>query len=197
MESELFGHEKGAFTNAIERHLGCFEQADGGTLFLDEITEMAAGSRRSFARLGGRAGAPHRWATNIPVLCGSSPPPTARSLPQSKKESCARIFYRLNVFNLDLPPLRNAASITLLARYFLESFAEKYQRPILQWATDFATALQSECGQAMSASYATPWSECSASARSDRYRSRCATILSCCCGGRPVQRGTAFTRRGR
>ena len=51
MESELFGHEKGAFTNAVERHQGCFEQADGGTLFLDDITEMAMEVQAKFLRV--------------------------------------------------------------------------------------------------------------------------------------------------
>ena len=146
MESELFGHEKGAFTNAIERHLGCFEQTDGGTLFLDEITEMAAEVQAKFLRvleegqvrrIGGN--------TNIPVSVRVIAA-TNRSPAAAVKEGKLRqdLFYRLSVFNLELPPLRERGEdITLLARYFLESFAEKYQRPILQWATDFATALQS------------------------------------------------------
>ena len=146
MESELFGHEKGAFTNAIERHLGCFEQADGGTLFLDEITEMAAEVQAKFLRvleegqvrrIGGNTNIP----VSVRVIAATNRPPAA-----AVKEGKLRqdLFYRLNVFNLELPPLRERGEdITLLARYFLESFAEKYQRPILQWATDFATALQS------------------------------------------------------
>ena len=146
MESELFGHEKGAFTNAIERHLGCFEQADGGTLFLDEITEMAAEVQAKFLRvleegqvrrIGGNTNIP----VSVRVIAATNRPPAA-----AVKEGKLRqdLFYRLSVFNLELPPLRERGDdITLLARYFLESFAEKYQRPILQWATDFATALQS------------------------------------------------------
>ena len=146
MESELFGHEKGAFTNAIERHLGCFEQTDGGTLFLDEITEMAAEVQAKFLRvleegqvrrIGGNTNIP----VSVRVIAATNRPPAA-----AVKEGKLRqdLFYRLSVFNLELPPLRERGEdITLLARYFLESFAEKYQRPILQWATDFATALQS------------------------------------------------------
>jgi DNA-binding NtrC family response regulator len=145
MESELFGHEKGAFTNAIERHLGCFEQADGGTLFLDEITEMAAEVQAKFLRvleegqvrrIGGTASIP----VSVRVVAA-----TNRSPGPAVKEGKLRedLFYRLNVFNLELPPLRERGEdIALLARYFLESFAAKYQRPILQWATDFASALQ-------------------------------------------------------
>jgi DNA-binding NtrC family response regulator len=146
MESELFGHEKGAFTNAIERHLGCFEQADGGTLFLDEITEMAAEVQAKFLRvleegqvrrIGGTANIP----VSVRVVAA-----TNRSPAPAVKEGKLRedLFYRLNVFNLELPPLRERGEdIALLARYFLESFAEKYQRPTLPWATDFIGALQS------------------------------------------------------
>jgi len=146
MESELFGHEKGAFTNAIERHLGCFEQADGGTLFLDEITEMPAEVQAKFLRvleegqvrrIGGN--------TNIPVSVRVVAA-TNRSPAAAIKEGKLRqdLFYRLSVFSLELPLLRERGEdITLLARYFLETFAEKYQRPILQWAADFAGALQS------------------------------------------------------
>jgi DNA-binding NtrC family response regulator len=145
MESELFGHEKGAFTNAIERHLGCFEQADGGTLFLDEITEMAAEVQAKFLRvleegqvrrIGGNA--------SVPVLVRVVAA-TNRSPAMAVKEGKLRqdLFYRLSVFSLELPPLRERSEdIALLGRYFLEAFAEKYQRPVLPWATDFAGALQ-------------------------------------------------------
>ena len=146
MESELFGHEKGAFTNAIERHLGCFEQADGGTLFLDEITEMAAEVQAKFLRVleGGQV---RRIGgnTNVPISVRVVAA-TNRSPAGAVKEGKLRqdLFYRLSVFSVELPPLRERGEdIMLLARYFLESFAEKYQRPMLQWATDFANALQS------------------------------------------------------
>ena len=146
MESELFGHEKGAFTNAIERHLGCFEQADGGTLFLDEITEMAAEVQAKFLRVL-EEGQVRRigGAANIPVSVRVVAA-TNRSPAPAVKEGKLRedLFYRLNVFNLELPPLRERGEdIALLVRYFLESFAEKYQRPTLPWATDFTAALQS------------------------------------------------------
>jgi DNA-binding NtrC family response regulator len=145
MESELFGHEKGAFTNAIERHLGCFEQADGGTLFLDEITEMAAEVQAKFLRvveegqvrrIGGNSNIP----VSVRVVAATNRPPAG-----AVKEGKLRqdLFYRLSVFNLQLPPLRERGEdIALLARYFLESFGEKYQRPILPWATDFTGVLQ-------------------------------------------------------
>jgi DNA-binding NtrC family response regulator len=145
MESELFGHEKGAFTNAIERHLGCFEQADGGTLFLDEITEMAAEVQAKFLRvleegqvrrIGGNASV----SVSVRVVAATNRMPA-----MAVKEGKLRqdLFYRLSVFSLDLPPLRERGEdIALLGRYFLEAFAEKYQRPVLPWATDFAGALQ-------------------------------------------------------
>jgi DNA-binding NtrC family response regulator len=146
MESELFGHEKGAFTNAIERHLGCFEQADGGTLFLDEITEMAAEVQAKFLRvleegqvrrIGGNTNTP----VSVRVVAATNRAPAAALKDGTLRQD---LFYRLSVFNLELPPLRERGEdITLLARYFLESFAEKYQRPKLQWATNFAGALQS------------------------------------------------------
>jgi DNA-binding NtrC family response regulator len=146
MESELFGHEKGAFTNAIERHLGCFEQADDGTLFLDEITEMPAEVQAKFLRvleegqlrrIGGNSNIP----VSVRVVAATNRPPST-----AIKEGRLRqdLFYRLSVFSLTLPPLRERCEdITLLARYFLEAFAEKYKRPILPWATDFTSTLQS------------------------------------------------------
>ncbi|HEX9661379.1 MAG TPA: sigma-54 dependent transcriptional regulator [Candidatus Binatia bacterium] len=145
MESELFGHEKGAFTNAIERRQGCFEQADGGTLFLDEITEMAPEVQAKFLRVleegqirrvGGNANIP----ISVRVVAA-----TNRNPASAVKEGKLRqdLFYRLSVFHLELPSLRERGDdIALLARHFLESFAEKYHRPALPWNTDFAPALQ-------------------------------------------------------
>jgi two-component system response regulator HydG len=145
MESELFGHEKGAFTSAAERHLGCFEQADGGTLFLDEITEMAPEIQPKFLRvleegeirrIGGNKNIP----VSVRVVAATNRQPAA-----ALKEGKLRqdLFYRLNVFHLELPPLRERGEdIALLAGYFLESFAAKYQSKALPWAGDFAAAIQ-------------------------------------------------------
>jgi len=146
MESELFGHEKGAFTNAIERHLGCFEQADEGTLFLDEITEMPAEVQAKFLRVL-EEGQLRRIGGNTTIPVSVRVVAATNRLPSTAiKEGRLRqdLFYRLSVFGLTLPPLRERGEdITLLARYFLESFAEKYQRPLLPWATDFTDAVQS------------------------------------------------------
>jgi DNA-binding NtrC family response regulator len=144
MESELFGHEKGAFTSAVERHLGCFEQADGGTLLLDETTEMALEIQPKFLRvleedqirrIGGNKNIP----VSVRLVAATNRQPAA-----AVKEGKLRqdLFYRLNVFHLELPSLRERGEdITLLAGYFLESFAAKYQRAVLPWAGDFASAL--------------------------------------------------------
>jgi DNA-binding NtrC family response regulator len=144
MESELFGYEKGAFTNALERHLGCFEQADGGTLFLDEITEMAVEVQAKFLRVLDERQVRRIGATaSIPVAVRVVA--ATNRLPASavKEGKLSRdLFYRLNVFHLALPPLRERGDdIPLLARYYLESFGQKYQRPIMPWASDFVAAL--------------------------------------------------------
>ena len=144
MESELFGHEKGAFTNALERHLGCFEQADGGTLLLDEITEMTAEVQAKLLRVleegqVRRIGATASIPVAVRVVAATNRLP-ASAVKEGKLNQ--DLFYRLNVFHLALPPLRERADdIPLLARYFLESFGEKYQRPIMPWASDFVAAL--------------------------------------------------------
>ncbi len=145
MESEILGHEKGAFTGAMERRLGCFEQADGGTLFLDEITEMVPEVQAKFLRvleekqvrrIGAAASAP----IDVRVVTATNRQPA-----QAVKDERLRsdLFYRLSVFHLELPPLRERGDdVPLLARYFLEQFAEKYGRPVLPWAPDFSGALK-------------------------------------------------------
>ena len=144
MESELFGHEKGAFTSAIDRHLGCFEQADGGTLFLDEITEMALEVQPKLLRVLEegqirRLGGNKQITVSVRVVAATNRQPAA-----AVKEGKLRqdLFYRLNVFHLELPSLRERGDdITLLAGFFLESFAVKYHRGVLPWSADFAPAL--------------------------------------------------------
>jgi DNA-binding NtrC family response regulator len=145
MESELFGHEKGAFTSAVERHLGCFEQADGGTLFLDEITEMALEVQPKFLRVleesqVRRIGGNKNIQVSVRAVAATNRQPLAAVKDGKLRQD---LFYRLNVFHLELPPLRERGEdIVLLASYFLESFAAKYQKPKLAWAADLAPALQ-------------------------------------------------------
>jgi DNA-binding NtrC family response regulator len=144
MESELFGYEKGVFTNALERHRGCFEQADGGTLFVDEITEMTAEVQAKFLRVleerqVRRIGATASIPVAVRVVAATSGLP-ANAVKEGKLRQ--DLFYRLKIFHLTLPPLRERGDdIPLLARYYLESFGEKYQRPIMPWASDFVPAL--------------------------------------------------------
>ncbi|MGN6423339.1 MAG: sigma-54-dependent transcriptional regulator FlbD [Asticcacaulis sp.] len=127
LESELFGHEKGAFTGAMARRIGKFEEADGGTLLLDEISEMDARlqakllralQERVIDRVGGAKPVP----VNIRVLATSN-----RNLAQAVKEGTFRedLLYRLNVINLALPPLRERpADILALSDYFAKKYSE-------------------------------------------------------------------------
>jgi DNA-binding NtrC family response regulator len=109
IESELFGHEKGAFTGAIARQAGCFEHASGGTLFLDEIAEMPMPMQAKLLRVledskVRRLGARGEIAVDVRVLAA-----TNRPLDEAleKKQLREDLFYRLNVFNIVLPPLRH------------------------------------------------------------------------------------------
>ena len=126
LESELFGHEKGAFTGAVGRRIGKFEEADGGTLLLDEISEMdgrlqakllRALQEREIDRVGGSG--PVR--VDIRVLATSN-----RDLAQAVRDGRFRedLLYRLNVVNLRLPPLRERpGDVTALAEYFVKKYA--------------------------------------------------------------------------
>jgi DNA-binding NtrC family response regulator len=132
-ESELFGHVKGAFTDAHTDHIGKFEQADGGTLFLDEIGNiplhlqaklLRAIQSRSIVRVGGNEAKP----INIRLICA-----TNMDLEQLVREGRFRedLYYRINTVHINLPPLRERKEdIVPLAQMFLERFAEKYHRPL-------------------------------------------------------------------
>lgn len=121
LESELFGHERGAFTGAVKERIGKFELADGGTLFLDEITEMPTALQAKLLRalqegVIERLGGHRPRAVDIRVLAA-----TNRNPQQAVREGLLRedLYYRLNVFQLDLPPLRDRVEdIPLLARHF-------------------------------------------------------------------------------
>jgi DNA-binding NtrC family response regulator len=122
IESELFGHEKGAFTNAVSRRQGKFEQANGGSIFLDEIGDMPLSTQakmlrvlqeRSFERVGGES----KINVNVRVICA-----TNKNLEACVENGTFRLdlFYRINLFVIDLPPLRERVSdIPELAYHFL------------------------------------------------------------------------------
>lgn len=131
VESELFGHEKGAFTGAFERRIGKFEQANGGTLFLDEIGEMPPSlqvkllrvlQEREIERLGGR----ETIKVNVRIIAA-----TNANLEKGIAEGRFRLdlYYRLNVFPIILPPLRQRKEdIPLLAAHFIKMYAQKAGR---------------------------------------------------------------------
>ena len=125
LESEIFGHERGAFTGASERHEGCFELADRGTLFLDEIAEMTPATQvkllrvlqeRRFRRLGGRT----EQAVDVRVITATNANPTEAVKNGRLRED---LYYRLNVFAIELPPLRERKDdLPLLIQSFLAEF---------------------------------------------------------------------------
>ena len=146
-ESELFGHVKGAFTDAHTDHVGKFEQADGGTLFLDEIGNiplhlqaklLRAIQSRSIVRVGGTESRP----VNIRLICA-----TNMDLEALVREGRFRedLYYRINTVHIALPPLRERKEdIVPLAQMFMERFAIKYHRPLTGLALEAAAALK-EC----------------------------------------------------
>ncbi|MFN0097711.1 MAG: sigma-54 interaction domain-containing protein [Gemmatimonadaceae bacterium] len=131
LESELFGHEKGAFTGAAERRIGRFELADGGTLFLDEIGEIPSSTQVKLLRVLEerelmRVGGTQTISVDVRVVAA-----TNRPLRESVERGQFRadLFYRLNVLRIYLPPLRERRSdIPLLVRRFVQEFAEQHDR---------------------------------------------------------------------
>ena len=132
LESELFGHEKGAFTGAAERRLGRFELADRGTIFLDEIGEIPVGTQvkllrvleeREFMRVGGAS----PISVDVRVIAA-----TNRPLRDQVEQGSFRsdLFYRLNVLRIHLPPLRDRREdIPILVRHFIKDYSKQHDRP--------------------------------------------------------------------
>ncbi|MBI1346917.1 FHA domain-containing protein [bacterium] len=133
LESELFGHERGAFTGAVNRKIGKFEQADRGTIFLDEVGEMSPAIQAKFLRvLEGhkfeRVGGAAAVQVDVRVVAA-----TNRELEQAVEDGVFRkdLYFRLQVVELTVEPLRmRHDDVALLARFFLERFARKIGRPI-------------------------------------------------------------------
>ena len=133
VESELFGHEKGAFTGATQRRIGRFELADGGTIFLDEVTELPIDTQVKLLRVlqegdFERVGSSHTIKVNVRVIAA-----TNRNLQEAVKSGIFRadLFYRLNVFPLEVPALRaRPEDIPLLVNFFLGKFAKSLGKEV-------------------------------------------------------------------
>jgi formate hydrogenlyase transcriptional activator len=144
LESELFGHERGAYTGAVARGIGRFERANRGTLFLDEIGDLPLElqpkllrviQERQFERLGGAA----TIHTDVRVICA-----THQNLVEmvDNREFRADLFYRLSVFPIELPPLRERPEdIRLLVHHFARDYAARMHKPIKAISEEFMGSL--------------------------------------------------------
>jgi DNA-binding NtrC family response regulator len=133
LESEIFGHEKGAFTGAVDRREGCFELADRGTLFLDEIAEMTPATQvkllrvlqeRKFRRLGGRV----EQTVDVRMIAATNMNPSEAVKNNKLRED---LYYRLNVFAIEVPPLRQRKQdLSLLVQSFLAEFSARNNKSV-------------------------------------------------------------------
>jgi DNA-binding NtrC family response regulator len=144
LESELFGHEKGAFTGAHQQRIGRFETANGGTLFLDEIGEMSLGMQVKLLRVlqdgcFERVGSSRTIQVDVRIIAA-----TNRDLEKGVQEGHFRqdLFYRLNVITIEVPPLRERVEdIPLLAGYFLNKYSELNHKNILGFSSEVGRVL--------------------------------------------------------
>jgi DNA-binding NtrC family response regulator len=146
LESELFGHERGAFTDARERKRGLLEQADEGTVFLDEIGEMTPALQAKLLRVleekaFRRVGATGDMHVDVRVIAA-----TNRDLDEHVRAGRFRedLFYRLNVLPVEMPPLRDRQDdVALLAQHFIETFSREFKRPVRGLGQTAEAALRS------------------------------------------------------
>jgi len=145
IESELFGHERGAFTGADRRREGCFERANGGSLLLDEITEMRPEMQAKLLRVLEekrilRLGASKELPIDVRVFAASN-----RSLHQSIRQGRLRedLYYRLNVYVVELPPLRDRLEdLPLLVAHFIQEFNREHKKRVQGMGQDCLDALR-------------------------------------------------------
>src|SRR3989454_2513810 len=146
LESEIFGHEKGAYTGAAERRQGCFELADRGTIFLDEIGEMTPTTQvkllrvlqeRKFRRVGGRV----EQSVDVRVIAATNLDPLDAVQKGKLRED---LYYRLNVFAIELPPLRaRKEDLPLLIQSFLSEFNSRNNKSVRAVAPDAMRLIES------------------------------------------------------
>ncbi len=144
MESELFGHEKGAFTGAVERRAGCFELAQHGTLLLDELAEMPVGTQAKLLRVledsrVRRLGGKNEIAVDVRILAS-----TNRNVEEALQKGDLRedLYYRLNVFRLDLPPLRERdGDVPLLVGSLIANLNNKHSCRVTEAQPEVVDAL--------------------------------------------------------
>ena len=145
LESELFGHERGAFTGAVERRIGRFEQANGGTIFLDEIGEIDAATQVKLLRVLGEDRSFERVGGNTPIKVDVRlVAATNKSLDKLVAEGKFRddLFFRLSVIQINMPPLRQRKEdIPILVHAFLKTFAEENNKPVPEIAPEAMEAL--------------------------------------------------------
>jgi len=145
LESELFGHEKGAFTGATTQRIGRFEQCDKGTLFLDEIGEMPLHVQSKLLRVlqegeFSRVGGNETLHTDVRIICA-----TNRNLEEEVAKRAFRddLFYRLNVVRIHIPPLRQRVEdVRFLAEYFLQKIANRSHTPPLKLSEEAVRVLE-------------------------------------------------------
>ena len=158
LESEIFGHERGAFTGAVSQRQGCFELAHRGTLFLDEVAEMApllqakllrVLQERTVRRLGGSRTHPF----DVRIVAATNAEPKAAVRDGRLRDD---LYYRINVVEISLPPLRERAEdVPLLVQAFLPEFSRHRQRPVRSVTPDALRALERYTCRATCASSAT------------------------------------------
>jgi two-component system response regulator AtoC len=144
LESELFGHERGAFTGAIARRHGRFELADGGTIFLDEVGELDPGSQKKMLRVlqfgqFERVGGSETLTTDVRVVAATNKDLQAELAAGGFRED---LFYRLNVVRIDLPPLRERREdIPALVAHFLDRYRRTPSAPVTRISDEAMTAI--------------------------------------------------------
>src|SRR6266851_722492 len=144
IESELFGHERGAFTGASDRRAGCFERSNGGTLLLDEITEMKPDMQAKLLRVLEekkvlRLGGSREITVDVRILAASN-----RELQRAIREGWLRadLYYRLNVLSIEFPPLRDRIEdVLILAERFIRAFNREHRKAVEGIAPDCLDAL--------------------------------------------------------
>ena len=144
IDSELFGHEKGAFTGAVSSRKGYFEEADGGTIFLDEVAELPLTTQARLLRVleSGefiKVGSSTVQKTNIRIVAATNVD-MARAVEEGRFRE--DLYYRLSTIRIEVPPLRDRGSdVTLLARKFAIDFAERYRTPAVSFSEDASRML--------------------------------------------------------